>query len=119
MYSELTVQAFQPLFNSSHTAFQSSALGATSFGYALQSTGVREWLTPTNRTVVLAGNPTNAPFYANFGSSTVSVGASNGHLVVNGGPRCFSITGTTRQSYVALVSSTTVTVSIELGHGKL
>lgn len=117
--SDSAQQAFQPLFNSSNSAFASSALGATSFGYALQSTGLREWQIATNRTVVLSGIPANAPFFAKFGSSTVSVGASNGHLVVNGGPRAFAVYGTSRASYVALVSSTTVTVSVELGHGKL
>lgn len=116
--SDLTVQAFAPLVNSSHSAFASSAIGGAT-SYALQSTGLREWQTPTNRTVVLSGIPTNAPFYAKFGSSTVVCGASNGHLVTGGYARAFSVEGATKQSWVALFSSTTVTVSIELGHGKL
>ena len=115
--SDLTVQAFQPIVNSSHSAFASSAIGGAT-SYALQSTGIREWQTPTNRTVRIAGVPTNAPFYVNFGSSLVTCGASNGHPIVNGGPSIFSVEGTTKQSYVAVFSSTTVTISFGLGHGR-
>lgn len=111
--SQIDVKAFQPLINSSHTAFSSSALSASSVNYALQSTGTREWQQPSSRSVRVHGVG-SANYYINFGSSTVTVGATNG-ILCGGENSIFSVTPA--QTYIAMYSSTSAVVNVALGHG--
>lgn len=111
--SQLDVKAFQPLINSSHTAFTSSAIGAASVAYALEATGTRQWGRPTSRTVRVHGVGT-ANYFVNFGSSDVTVGSTNG-ILCDGAAGFFSVTPSI--THVALYSSTSVVVNVALGAG--
>lgn len=108
-------QAFQPIFNSSHCSFNSSAIGTTSVNYALESTATRDWQFPSSRTVRLLADG-SALYYANFGTSSVAAASSNS-VLCKGGEE-YKFTADVKQTYVALVSSTSVTVNITLGIGK-
>lgn len=109
------VAPFHPIPNSSGPSFNSSAMGTTSANYALESTAInRIWQGPIDRTVRLFGEGTGG-YYANFGSSVVAAASTNSVLCIANQPVLFSVTPT--QTYVALVSSTTVTVNVTLGVG--
>src|SRR3990167_6047886 len=99
-------QAFQPLLNSSAPAFNSSAMGATTYGYKLEgsSSGIRDWQGPASRTVRLLGVP-NVPYYVNFGASAVISETSNSVLCLGSEPAFFTVDP--KQTYVAIHSSTT------------
>ena len=110
-------QPFQPLLNSSGPAFNSSAMGATSYGYKIEGStaGLRDWQGPGSRTVRLLGVP-NVPYYVNFGASAVISETSNSVLCLGSEPAFFTVDP--KQTYLALVSSTTVTVNVTLGVGR-
>lgn len=112
--NNLINQAFQPLVNSSNSAFSSSALSTTSVNYALEATGTRQWQLPTSRSVRIHGMG-SANFYVNFGSSTVTCGATNG-ILCGGEPIFFRVDPP--QAYIAMYSSTSAIVNVALGHGK-
>lgn len=114
MYPE-DQKAYQPLVNSSAPAFNSSAMGATTFNYKLDSSGVRDWQGPGSRSVRLLGVP-NVPYYVNFGASAVIAETTNSVLCLGSEPAIFSVDP--KQTYLALVSSTTVTVNVTLGVGR-
>ena len=107
--------AFQPLINSSAPAFNSSALGSTTFNYKLDSSGIRDWQGPDSRSVRLL-SAVNTPYYVNFGASAVIAETTNSVLCLGGTPAIFSVSPS--QTYVAMVSSTTVTVNVALGIGR-
>lgn len=110
----LDQQAFQPV-GSSHASFNSSALGATSAEYALESTGVREFPYPSSRSVRLVG--LNAvPYFAKFGSTAVRAGSTDSMLLHGGTPEIVTVAQTV--TYVSVVSSTTITVNVTLGVGQ-
>ena len=110
--SQLDVKAFQPLINSSHTAFTSSAITA-SVAYALEATGTRQWGRPTSRTVRVHGVGT-ANYFVNFGSSDVTVGSTNG-VLCGGVAALFSVTPAI--THIAMYSSTSAVVNVALGAG--
>lgn len=111
----LDTQPFQPLINSSHASFTSSALALNSTSYALESTGVRQWQLPSSRTVRLSGVE-DRPYYVRFGTSAVNVGASNGMLCW--GSKAQYVNVTPGQTHIAIYSSTSQTVNITLGIGR-
>ena len=108
--------AFQPLVNSSSPSFSSSAMGTTSFAYALESTALnRTWQGPTSRSVRLNAFGSTA-YFVQFGSSLVLSESTNSMLVVGPGPEIFSVDP--KQTYIAIVSSTSAVVNVTLGVGK-
>ena len=113
--SELDQKPFQHLFNTTAPAFSSSAMGATNFTYALESTGLREWQNPSNRAVRVQGVP-DVPFYIKFGPSTVTAGASDSVLAWGKNREVFTVQP--GQTHVGVVSSTTVIVNFTLGAGR-
>lgn len=111
----LDQQAFQPLLNSTAPSFNSSAMGSTTFNYKLDSSGVRDWQGPGTRSVRLL-SAVNTPYYINFGASAVIAETTNSVLCLGGTPAIFTVSPA--QTYIAMVSSTTVTVNVTLGVGK-
>ena len=108
-------QPFQPLVNSSSPSFSSSAMGTTSYAYALESTALnRLWQGPASRSVRLNAFGSTA-YFVNFGSSTVSAASTDSMLVVGPGPEIFSVDP--KQTYIAIVSSTSAVVNVTLGVG--
>lgn len=113
--SELDVKSFQHLFNTTAPAFSSSAMGATSHVYALESTGLREWQNPSNRAVRVQGQP-DVPYSIKFGTASALAGSSDSALAWGKNREVWSVQP--GQTHVAIVSSTTVTVSFTLGAGR-
>lgn len=98
---------FQPV-SSTEIGFNSSAAVR-----ALESTA-RFWQYPTSRAVQVA-SIAGDDFYINFGSSLVVASASAGMLCLGGAERVYGVD--TGDTYIAIASSTDVTVNIALGHG--
>ena len=113
--SELDQKPFQHLFNTTSPAFSSSAMGATSHVYALESTGLREWQNPSNRAVRVQGQP-DVPYSIKFGPSTVTAGSSDSALAWGKNRDVWTIQP--GQTHVAIVSSTTIIVNFTLGAGR-
>lgn len=108
--------SFQPLVNSSSPSFSSSAMGTTSFNYALESTSLnRVWQGPASRSVRLNAFGSTA-YFVQFGSSLVSAGSTDSMLVVGPGPEIFSVDP--KQTYIAIMSSTSAVVNVTLGVGR-
>ena len=108
--------AFQPLINSSSPGFNAVAVDNTAVAFALESTALnRIWQGPASRSVRLTGLIGDR-FYANFGASAVTAASTNSVLCIGSVPVIFSVDP--KQTYVALVSSTTITINIALGVGK-
>ena len=107
-------QPFEPLVNSSSPSFNSSALGTTSFNYALESTALnRVWQGPSSRSVRLISLGSSG-FCFQLGSSTVSAGSTDsvlalGSVIVGVQPK---------QTYIAVMSSTSTVVNVTLGVGR-
>ena len=105
---------FHQIENSTNPAF-SSTLGSSEL-YALQSTALnRFWATPNGRTVRVASLASD-DYYLNFGSSLITVGTTNGVLVLGGTVELFGVVP--GQDYVAVKSSTDVIVNFTLGLGQ-
>ena len=95
----------------------SSTLGSTSQGYALEaSTLGRLWQGPTNRSVRLATIGSSGCYWVAFGTSTIQVGgATDGILILGGTVESFGLDP--GQSWLAIASSTSVSVNITPGYG--
>lgn len=108
-------QPFQPLLNSSAPSFSSSAFGATSHVYALESTATREWQFPSGRTVRLAGSTADR-YYVKFGeSASVAAASTDSMMLIGNIPQILAVSA--KQSHVAFVSSTSIAVNVTLGMG--
>lgn len=102
------------IVNSTDPGFNSTS--GSSAQYALQSTAInRYWQVPSNRAVrvsSIAGDD----YYLVFGSSLTAVcGTTNGILLLGGTVESFYVRPD--QTYVAIKSSTDVTVNFTLGYG--
>lgn len=107
---------FYPSMNSTEAAFNSSALGSTAARYALESTDVRDWSGPGGRAVRMVSLGSTNPFYYKLGSSLVTVGSSDGTLVI--GAEEVVVPVQPSWSHVALVSSTTTLfTNVTIGYG--
>jgi hypothetical protein len=113
--SQTDVKSFQALTNTTAPAFSSSAMGATSHIYALESTGLREFQWPSNRAVRVHGTP-DVPFSIKFGPSTVTAASSDSMLAWGRTREVFTVQP--NQTHVAIVSSTTIIVNFTLGQGR-
>lgn len=108
---------FNPSLNSSEAAFNSSAFASTAARYTLESTGVRDWSGPGGRSVRMVSLGSTNPFYYKFGGSAVTVGSSDGTLVIGGESVVVPVQPS--WSHVAMVSSTTVlAVNVTIGYGR-
>lgn len=105
---------FEPLINSSSPSFSSSALGTTSFGYALESTALnRVWQGPASRSIRL-NSLGSSGFYVQLGTSSVSAGSTDSMLVT--GPVVIGVQP--KQTHIAVMSSTSTVVNVTLGAGR-
>ena len=112
----LDQQPFAPLVNSSSPGFNAVAVDNTAVNFALESTALnRIWQGPSSRSVRLTGLIGDR-FYANFGASAVTAASTNSALCIGSVPVIFSVDP--KQTYVALVSSTTITINVTLGVGR-
>lgn len=107
-------QAFEPLVNSSSPSFSSSALGTSSVNYVLESTALnRVWQGPSSRSIRL-NTLGSSGFYFQLGSSLVSAGSTDSVLVTGS----VVIGVQPKQTYIAVMSSTSTVVNVTLGVGK-
>lgn len=90
--------------------------GAVSTANALESTGIREWSGPSGRAVRFA-TKTAADFYVNIGTSDI-VAASTDSMSLLGGTVETIKPPFPNAGFIALYSSTDVTVNITLGYGQ-
>ena len=107
-------QPFEPLVNSSSPSFNSSALGTTTVNYALESTALnRVWQGPSSRSIRL-NTLGSSSFYFQLGSSTVAAGSTDSVLVTGS----VIIGVQPKQTYIAVMSSTSTVVNVTLGVGR-
>lgn len=98
---------------STSTSFNST-LGSSGL-YLLEDSAVgRIWSGPSNRAVRLASIGTD-DFYVAFGSSTIVAASTNSVLMLGGTVEAFYLPPSA--SYIAIKSSTDVTVNITPGYG--
>ena len=104
---------FTPVYGTSEPSFNSSAFGATSHSYAVEST-VRKFQGPSYRSLRLVES-SGAEYRVNFGDSSVVANTTASMLVLGGVEVVFTLTPDV--THVAFVSSTTVTVNVTPGYG--
>ena len=91
-----------------------TTLGGAAATYALESSA-RFWQFPTSRAVQVTSRAAD-DFFINFGTSDVTVGTTNGMLVMGGAERVYGVDVT--KTHIAVIgSSTDVTINIALGYG--
>lgn len=96
-------------------------IGDTSSAVALESTSVREWDHPGGRTVRISSQaPGSTDFYVRFAnSSTQTVTASNGMLILGGTVEVMSLPRPSLTHIVAISTATgTMDVNVTLGYGQ-
>ena len=107
---------FRPSLHGSSSPTISSTLGSSGILYAFESTGLREWQFPSNRSILVT-EFSGADFWINIGSSdVVAVAGTNGIPVLGGTAQVFSLRDPS-QTHFAFASSTSVTVNVTIGHG--
>ncbi|HDZ73728.1 MAG TPA: hypothetical protein ENH55_13365 [Aurantimonas coralicida] len=88
----------------------------TSTSLALQSTSLREWAGPTNRSVRLATR-TADDYLVAFGTSDITLGGSSDAMLVLGGTVEVFHPILPSHTHIAMQSSTDVTANVTLGYG--
>lgn len=113
--SQRNSEPFQPILSTAPSL--AKTVDSTSFATALESTGLREWAGPSNRTVRLISQTGSGHFHANFGDSNIAA-ASSDSMLIEGGTTVIFKQPKPAYTHLAMVSSTTVVVNVTLGHGK-
>ena len=104
---------FFPIHGSTSASFNSTAL-TTAEAYMLESTD-RIWQGPSNRAIRTANFNSSAAYYIKLGTSTVVANEADSILAIGAWP--VEIYVNPSQTYISIVSSTTVTVNVSLGYG--
>lgn len=107
---------FTPI-DSTAPSFQAAVDGATAQTFALQSTGEREWFHgPGARSIRFADTGTE-DYYMVFGTSDITVGSTNGTLILGGTVEIFTPVKPSHTHIAMIGSSTDTTVNVTLGYG--
>lgn len=104
---------FYPLTNTTAPSFRAVS-DNNALSFALEST-LRVFQGPAGRSVRITNSDASANYYILFGSSTVVATSTNGILMLGGVPFITGIAPS--QTYISIVSSTSVAVNITLGYG--
>ena len=108
------LQNFNPIVSTaaSFEAIIDNATGA----FALESSSLREWTTPSGRAVRIA-SPQTDDFHMRFGDSNIGVAGSSDSMLLLGGTVETFHPVKPSYTHLSLVSSTTVTINITIGYG--
>ena len=112
----LNTSPFRPSLHGSSSPTISSTLGSSGIEYAFQSTGLREWQFPSNRSILVTTFD-SADYWFNIGSSTVTAVINTLGIPMLGGTAQVFTLSSPSQTHFAFASSTSVTVHVTIGHG--
>ena len=116
MAGTLNSSPFRPSMVGSSSPTVSSTLGSASATYPFQSTALREWQFPSNRSILVT-EFSGADFWLNIGTSdVVAVAGTNGIPILGGTAQVFTLRDPS-QTHFAVASSTSVLVNVTIGHG--
>ena len=105
---------FNPVVSTaaSFEAIIDNATGA----FAMESSSLREWTTPSGRAVRIASVQTD-DFHLRFGTSDIGVAGSSDSMLILGGTVETFHPVKPSYTHLSFVSSTTLTINITLGYG--
>ena len=103
-----------PFFHVNSTLPGFNSTSGSSGTYALESTGVREWSGPSNRSVRVASQAATDA-YIIFGTSDMVVSTTAGILVLGGTVESFHVRA--GWTHIGIASSTDVVYNVSLGTG--
>lgn len=113
-------QRYQGVFrqvDSTAPGFQVS-VSSTSQAVAIESTALnRNWDGPTGHSIRISSLTGSGDFYIAFGSSTISVGTTNGMQMIGGTVEMWNEIKPSH-GYIAFYSSTDVTANVSIGYGQ-
>jgi len=107
-------QPFVPILSTAPSF--TKTVDSTSFASALQSTGLREWQGPSNRTVRINTQTGTPHFHIGLGDSGIAA-ASSDSMLIEGGQTVFLHLAKPSYTHLAMVSSTTVEANVTIGYG--
>jgi len=105
-------QPFRPI-NSTAPSFRVSVTNASTLN-ALESTSLREWPNPANRTVRVSSIEAG-DYSLKFGTSDAVAASTDSMMVLGGTVEVFEVLPS--HTHIAMHSSTDVTVNVTLGKG--
>ena len=116
MAGTLNSSPFRPSLHGSSSPTVQSTLGSSGILYAFQSTGLREWQFPSNRSVLFT-EFSGADYWINIGTSDVVCVANTLGIPILGGTQQVFTLSSPSQTHFAFASSTSVIVNATIGHG--